>query len=239
MIDIQKVSVSYGKHKVLKSIDLHLGKGECVALIGPNGSGKTTLIKCLLSLVKPDEGSITFREQPIFQQDNRKNIGYMPQVSRFPEHMKAKQLFKLIKELRRDQKDYDMEMYELLEIDKFAHRPLGVLSEGMKQKVNASLAFLFKPDVLILDEPTASLDPVANQFLKQKIIQLTGQGKLVLISSHILSDLDEISTWISYLMNGELWLDKSLKALQEDTNQLQLNKIISHLLQNKKHVQDY
>lgn len=236
MIKIQDLDVSYGKHQVLKNISLYLEEGQCAALIGPNGSGKTTLIKSLLGMVIPARGEITFKGKPISGEDARKYIGYMPQISRFPEHMKAKQLLALIKDLRVHQNEYDMEMYELLEVDGFSERPLGVLSEGMKQKVSVALAFLFNPEVLILDEPTASLDPVANEILKQKIMKSVRQGKLILISSHILSDLDEITSRIIYLMNGKIWIDKTLKALQEDTSQVHLNKIISHLLLQKEHV---
>lgn len=236
MIKIQDLDVSYGKHQVLKNISLYLEEGQCAALIGPNGSGKTTLIKSLLGMVIPARGEITFKGKPISGNEARKHIGYMPQISRFPEHMKAKQLLALIKDLRVHQNEYDMEMYELLEVDGFSERPLGVLSEGMKQKVSVALAFLFNPEVLILDEPTASLDPVANEILKQKIMKSVRQGKLILISSHILSDLDEITSRIIYLMNGKIWIDKTLKALQEDTSQVHLNKIISHLLLQKEHV---
>lgn len=236
MINIRELNVSYGKHRVLKNISLYLEKGQCAALIGPNGSGKTTLIKSLLGMVIPGNGEITFKGQAMSGESVRNSIGYMPQISRFPEHMKTKQLFKLIKDLRPPNNVYDMEMYEALEIDRFSDRPLGVLSEGMKQKVSAALAFLFDPEVLILDEPTASLDPVGNELLKQKIRRSVRQGKLILISSHILSDLDEITSRIIYLMNGRIWIDKTLKALQEDTSHYQLNKIISHLLLEKEHV---
>jgi len=239
MIDIEGLYVSYGKQKVLKNINLHLRREECVALIGPNGSGKSTLIKCMLGMILPDQGRLNFKEMPLSDKACRKHIGYMPQISRFPEYMKTSQLFNLIKELRSDQKNYDTEMFESLGVNKFSEKPLGTLSEGMKQKVSAALAFLFQPEVLILDEPTASLDPVANELLKDKIIRIVNQGKLVVIASHILSDMDEISTRITYMLDGELWLDKSFKELQTETNHKSLNKIIPHLLQEKEHVQNY
>lgn len=232
MIEIQHLFKSYGKHAVLKDINLRLDAGQCTALIGPNGSGKTTLIKSLLQMVRVDSGSIQFNGQDIqYDEHYRKYIGYMPQLSRFPEHMKVYQLIDLIKSLRSDVFGYDDELYHELGIAKFSSRPLGVLSEGMKQKVSAALAFYFNPEVLILDEPTAGLDPVANEVLKAKIMRSVRQEKLILITSHVLSDLDEITSHVVYLMDGDVWLNKSFQELQNRTQEKRLNKVISYLLE--------
>lgn len=234
MIEIQHVSKSYGRHPALADVNLRLEKGRCTALIGPNGSGKTTLIKSVLKMAFPEKGTIYFEGQDIKNDDGyRKAIGYMPQLSRFPENMKVSQLFNLVKSIRTDAADYDVEMYDQLEVRDFSSRPLGVLSEGMKQKVSAALAFYFRPEVLILDEPTAGLDPVANGVLKKKIMKCVGEKRLVLITSHILSDLDEITSHVVFLMEGKVWIDKDLNELRDQTNEATLNRIISTLLKNR------
>src|SRR5690606_33823671 len=186
MIRIENLNKAFGKHQVLKDIHLEFLKGQSVALIGPNGSGKTTLIKALLGLVVAN-GDITVAGASVKgHSDYRRQIGYMPQMSRFPDNMTVKQLFTMMKDLRSDVESdaYDLDLYQAFEIDKMASKRLSILSGGMKQKVSAALAFLFDPPILILDEPTAGLDPVSNEVLKGKLKQEIHKGKLVLITSH-------------------------------------------------------
>ena len=111
---------------------------------------------------------------------------------------------------------------------------LEVLSGGMKQKVSASLAFMFDPKVLILDEPTAGLDPVSNEGLKDKLKNIVSEDKLVLITSHILNDLDDITTHVAYLMDGIVKFYKSLDQLKSETAESRLNRIIAQVLNKEK-----
>jgi Cu-processing system ATP-binding protein len=111
-----------------------------------------------------------------------------------------------------------------------ASKRLEILSGGMKQKVSAALAFLFDPTVLILDEPTAGLDPVSNEILKEKLKRMIDRGKLVLVTSHILNDLDEITTHVAYMMDGEVRFYKSLDQLKNETAESRLNRIIAQVL---------
>jgi Cu-processing system ATP-binding protein len=233
MITIEEVTKNYGAQRVLGDVSLSFSPGESVALIGPNGSGKTTLIKTILSLVRPDRGTISVNEQDVsLGGDYRSAIGYMPQMTRFPENMNVRQLFQLIQDLRPDvaKEDYDLDLYRVYDIEKMESKKLHALSGGMKQKVSAALAFLFSPDILILDEPTAGLDPVSNERLKDKIRQVTESQKLVLITSHILSDLDEIVNKVVYLIDGQIAFHKTLDQLREETSETRLNKIIVTLL---------
>lgn len=236
MITIEHLSKTFGKHKVLKDVNLEFGKGQSVALIGPNGSGKTTLIKSLLGLVLA-KGDIKVDGKSIKgQSDYRRQIGYMPQMSRFPDNMVVRQLFSMMKEVRSEVEPhaYDMDLYRSFEIDKMASKKLSVLSGGMKQKVSAALAFMFDPPILILDEPTAGLDPVSNEVLKEKLKKEISKDKLVLITSHILNDLDEITTHVTYLMDGELKFFKSLEQLKTETAETRLNRIIAQILNQEK-----
>ena len=232
MIRIENLNKAFGKYQVLKDINLEFLNGQSVALIGPNGSGKTTLIKALLDLVVA-EGDIWVAGASIKgHSDYRRQIGYMPQMSRFPDNMRVSQLFSMMKELRSDVKpdSYDLDLYKTFEIDQMKSKRLSILSGGMKQKVSAALAFLFDPPILILDEPTAGLDPVSNEVLKDKLKHEIRKGKLVLITSHILNDLDEITTHVAYLMEGELKFFKSLDQLKAETSESRLNRIIAQVL---------
>lgn len=237
MIRIDRLNKAFGKHKVLSNVCLDFEPGQSVALIGPNGSGKTTLIKIILGLVVAKEGSIMVDGRSIAgESDYRKHIGYMPQMSRFPENMSVKQLFSMMKNLRSEvsDHDYDLELYRAYEIEGMGNKRLGILSGGMKQKVSAALAFFFDPPILILDEPTAGLDPLSNEILKEHLKRQVSSGKLVLITSHILNDLDEITTHVAYLMDGKVRFYKSLEQLKKETSESRLNRIITQVLNQEK-----
>lgn len=234
MIEITELSKTYGRQRVLNELSLTLEKGQSIGLIGPNGSGKTTLIKCILGLVRPTEGRIQVNGKDISKDCSyRSSIGYMSQISSFPDHMKVRGLFRMVRSLRPGygEADLDQELYERYDIASMGHKALGNLSGGMRQKVSAALAFLFDPPIMILDEPTAGLDPVSNEAFKEKVQESVQKGKLVLISSHILSELDEVIGQVVYLMEGELTFFKSLEQLREETTEDRLNKIIAKTVQ--------
>jgi len=234
MIRIEGLSKKYGKHSVLDQISLECKMGQCLTLIGPNGSGKTTLIKILLGLVRPDSGSVLLNEKSILGKYHyREQIGYMPQISQFPEHMSVRQLFDLMKSVRGNEKEYDEELYQAFELNQIRNKRLGALSGGMRQKVSAALAFLFDPDILILDEPTAGLDPVSNEILISKLQRSRRQGKLILITSHVLNDLDEITSDVVYLMDGKIKFYKSMEELKAETSEQRLNRIMACILNPK------
>ncbi len=233
MIEVANLSKRYGRQLALDSVSLTMRPGLSVALIGPNGSGKTTLIKCILGLVRSDSGTILVNGADVERGfAYRRDIGYMPQISQFPDHMKVYQLFELISSMRPDYpKDtYDRELYDAFKIEHFDKKALGALSGGMKQQVSAALAFFFNPSIIILDEPTAGLDPLSNEKLKAKINKCVSEGKLVLTTSHMLSDLDEIADHVVYLMEGRLIFFKSLVTLQRETAETKLHKIMVALI---------
>ena len=130
-------------------------------------------------------------------------------------------------------KNLDEELINLFGLDKLLDKRMRTLSGGTRQKVSATLAFLFKPDVLILDEPTAGLDPVASEILKEKIIREKQKGKLILITSHILSDLDDLITQVIYMQDGHLIFHKSLAELRMDTGETKLSKAIASVMLKK------
>ena len=235
MIIATNVTKKFGKLIALDSINLSCNKGESIALIGPNGSGKTTFIKCLLGMVMPDSGFITFNNNNIkHDYKYRSRIGYMPQVGRFPDNMKISQVIDMMKDLRKPHtKALDEELVIQFGLHEMMQKRMNTLSGGTRQKVGACLAFLFSPDVLILDEPTAGLDPVATEILKDKIRKEKANGKLILITSHVLSDLDDIITQVIYMQDGKLKFHKSFNQLKEDTGEQHLSKAIAHVMKNQ------
>ena len=231
MIKIQNISKTYNKLAALNNVSVNLFPSQSIALIGPNGSGKSTLMKCILGLVFPDKGTIEVMGEKItFTGNYRKKIGYMPLIVRFPDNMKVGQLFNMIQDIREEKINIDRELIEQFEINSFINKPLGALSGGMKQKVNAALAFMFNPDILILDEPTAGLDPLSAELLKDKIKNEKEKGKLIIISSHILADLEEITTHVVYLIDGELEFFKSMDSLIKETGTQNLSKAIAKIM---------
>jgi len=232
MILTTGVTKKFGKLTALDNITINCNKGQSISLTGPNGSGKTTFIKCLLGMVKPDSGFITFNDRNIVHDwKYREKIGYMPQMARFPDNMRIAQVLDMMKDIRKKSGTVlDEELIERFELNKIMEKRMRTLSGGTRQKVSASLAFLFNPDVLILDEPTAGLDPLASEILKEKIRKEKQKGKLILITSHILSDLDDIITEVIYMQDGRLAFHKSLAQLQADTGETRLSKAIARVM---------
>lgn len=233
MISINNIRKTYGQQVVLDEVNLDFTKGQSIALIGPNGSGKTTLIKCVLGLTFPDSGEIKVLNMPVDKSpEYRRVIGYMPQLNQFPPQMRVRQLFDLIREMRFDVKpeDYDNSLYQKFDIDRMKNKALGTLSGGMKQQVSASLAFFFDPEIILLDEPTAGLDPISNELLKAKINKEIAKDRLIITTSHVLSDLDEISNHVVYLMQGKVRFSESLDSMAQRTGEQRLNKMIVKLL---------
>jgi Cu-processing system ATP-binding protein len=234
MISIKKVNKEFGKLSALKNVDLDLTMGKAYALVGPNGSGKTTLIKSILGLVIPSTGEITFDNKSIARDwKYRENIGYMPQIGRYPQNMTIGQLIDMMKNIRKNSPELDDSLIDAFKLYNISDKPMHALSGGTRQKVSAALAFLFKPPVLILDEPTAGLDPISVELLKEKIQEEKTKGKLLIISSHILSDLDELTTDMVYIFEGKLHYNNSIRALKEETQEKKLGKAIATMIGQK------
>jgi len=233
MIRLTNVNKRFKKLHALKDINIQLNKGQAVSLIGPNGSGKTTIIKSILGLVQPDSGEIFFDDTAISEKvDYRSRIGYMPQIGRYPDNMKIGQLFKMLKNIRSSETKLDEELYYKFKLDSILDKSMRNLSGGTRQKVSAALAFLFDADVLILDEPTAGLDPLSSEILKEKILDEKEKGKLILITSHILSDLEDLTTDVLYIQEGKVMFFKTLSDLRQETGEDKLNKAIAWHMKN-------
>lgn len=231
MIIASNVSKRFGKLKVLDNVSVTCARQECIALIGPNGCGKTTLIKSILGMVLCDSGFITFNGKNIKHHwKYRENIGYMPQTGRYPENMTIGQVLDMMKDIRSKNTRLDEDLMTAFGLKALLSKRMRTLSGGTRQKVSAALAFLFDPGVLILDEPTAGLDPVSSEILKEKIIAEKNKGKLVLITSHVLSELDDLVTQVIYMQDGKPCFHKTITSLREETGEEKLTKAIAHVM---------
>jgi len=239
MINIGGLKKNYGKLQVLKGVDLALDAGSCISLIGPNASGKTTLLKSILGIIKPTDGTISVMgTDALVGFKYREQIGYMPQIAKYPENMSVGEVIGLLKSLRPHVHIYDEELIGLFRINEIMHKPLMSLSGGTRQKVSACLAFLFSTPILILDEPTAGLDPLSSEILKEKIRKESRDNKLIIVTSHILSDLEDISTHIIYLHEGLILFHETVEQILRRTNENGLSMAIAHIMRESEHVKN-
>jgi Cu-processing system ATP-binding protein len=220
MIEIQNLTKKFQKFSALNEVNLSFKNGHSIALIGPNGCGKTTMIKCILGLNVVEDGDILVDGKSVKEDYKyRENMGYMPQIGRYPENMTIAETIKMIKDTRKNNgDDLDTELLEAFELENIYDKKMRTLSGGTTQKVSAVLAFIFNPKVIILDEPTAGLDPLATEILKNKIIKEKNKGKLIIITSHLLSELDDIITEIVFMNEGKVVVHQSVEDLKEETN---------------------
>lgn len=232
MINIEHLKKSFGKLDVLKDISLTISPGRATAIVGPNGSGKTTLIKSVLGLVKPDSGRITVKDHMVNGDFNyRKDIGYMPQIASFPDNLTVREAIDMIVDLRGQKSGLDTELYDLFDLEREKDKALRNLSGGTRQKVSATIAFLFNPDIIILDEPTAGLDPVASSRLKDKIHAEKARGKTIILTSHIMSELEELADHVIFLLEGRIIFDGDIDDLIAQTGRHNLERAIAHLME--------
>jgi Cu-processing system ATP-binding protein len=237
MIRTENLEKKFGKLQVLKGVNIAFGSGEVISVIGPNGSGKTTLIKSILGMVVPDKGKIYFDGKYIANDfAYRHFIGYMPQIGRYPENTTIGQLFAMMKDLRGTTSFLDEELINDFELNQMQQKPMRTLSGGTTQKVSAALAFLFNPKVLILDEPTAGLDPLAADILKTKILKAKSEGKLVIITSHIMSEVEEMADKLVYLFEGRVNFYKTITDLKTETGEERLSRAIAKIMKQQQHV---
>jgi Cu-processing system ATP-binding protein len=233
MIKTEKVYKQFGKNQVLKGIDLDISKKGIFAILGPNGSGKTTLIKAILGMVLPNTGEILVGN--VFIKKNfkyRDQIDYLPQIANFPPNLTVKELIAMIKDLR-NRSGEDKRLVELFNLAPFLSQKLSTLSGGTKQKVNLVLSLMFNSPIIILDEPTSGLDPIALIRLKELIKEEKSKGKIILITSHVMSFVEEVADEIVFLLEGKVYFKGTIKVLKMQTGESRFEHAIANLLTQK------
>ena len=218
------------KNKILEGVNLTIGSQGVFAILGPNGSGKTTLIKTILGMVIPDKGIVTVNENSIKTHwKYRDDIDYLPQIANFPANLKVRELIAMIKDLRNRQGN-DERLISLFKLQPFLSKKLGNLSGGTKQKVNLVLTLMFDSPIIILDEPTTGLDPIALLHLKQLIAEEKEKGKIILITSHIMGFVEEIADEIVFLLEGKVYFKGTIDTLKTQMETSNFEQAIASLL---------
>ncbi len=230
MIEFKNLHKSFGKLVVLNDLDLNIKEGGIFAVLGPNGSGKTTLIKCLLGMVIPHKGEIRFKNKSVLGKwDYRNDLNYLPQIANFPPNLTVIELIEMVKNLRPKQSN-EQDLIKLFGLTDSLQKKLGNLSGGTKQKVNIVLTFMFDSNLIILDEPTTGLDPIALIHLKELIQKEKSKGKTILITTHIMSVVEELANEIVFLLDGKIYFKGSVEALKKQTNNTNLEHAIANLI---------
>jgi ABC-2 type transport system ATP-binding protein len=206
IIETQDLTVYYGKHRGIKDVNLTVERGEAFGFLGPNGAGKTTTQRVLLDVIRPTSG-----QAAIFGMDCRargveirKRVGYLPGELALYKDMKAHQFFRMYEYLRgaNGTKDHWRELANRLDLD--ISRKIGNFSRGNKQKVGIVAAFMSRPDLLILDEPTGGLDPLVQQTVMEMVREVKADGRTVFFSSHSLPEVQAVCDRVGIIREGEL-----------------------------------
>lgn len=220
-ITVQNISKSFGAQKALNSISFSLQKGEIVGFLGPNGAGKSTMMKILTTYHKPDEGEASVNTYNVLTQkkDVQKSIGYLPEHNPLYLDMYVQEYLEFNASVYQVDKKRILEVIEQTGLTPEAHKKIGQLSKGYRQRVGLAAALLHDPEVLILDEPTTGLDP--NQLLEiRKLIREIGKEKTILLSTHIMKEVEAVCDRVLIINKGVLVADKKLSDLREEGEQI-------------------
>lgn len=235
MIEIKNLSKSYGKVKALESVDLQALPGKVTGILGPNGCGKTTLIKSVLGLVVADSGDVLVTGQNVLNGcDYRNEIGYVPQNAQFPNNLTAVELFAMIEDIRKKKSLRQSELIDLFDLHPHLNKPLGTLSGGTRQKVALVLGFMFDPQVLILDEPTVGLDPLAVVRLKKLVRDAASKNKTVLLVTHMMAEIEQLVDQMFFLLEGQVRFSGHLDSIRERAQTANLEDAIVQLMKREK-----
>ena len=212
MIQTKNLNKSYKKQEVNKDISLLVPKNSIYGLLGPNGAGKSTLLKMLTGMINPTSGEIIYKEKP-WSRNDLLEIGSLIEQSPIYENLTARENLK-VRTLLYNLPDSRIEdVLEIVNLTNTGNKKAGKFSKGMKQRLGIAIALLNNPKLLILDEPTNGLDPIGIGDLRELIKSFPKKGITVIISSHILSEVEQIADYIGIIANGQLWYQEKV---QED-----------------------
>ncbi len=213
-IEIQNLEMVYSdlwghaRVRALDGISFEVKKGEIFGFLGPNGAGKTTAIHILMNFIYPTDGKAWIHGLPVFNSECRKRVGFLPELFEFDKFLKGKKLLKYLADLAGvnsgEVEARGRELLEFFEMAEAENRKVKTYSKGMKQKIGLAQAMISDPDLLILDEPTSGMDPIAKSKIKHKFLELKERGKTVFLSTHILSDVQQIADRVAIINKGKV-----------------------------------
>lgn len=212
MIQTKNLNKSYKKQEVNKDISLLVPKNSIYGLLGQNGAGKSTLLKMLTGMINPTSGEIIYKEKP-WSRNDLLEIGSLIEQPPIYENLTARENLKVRTLLYNLPDSRIEEVLEIVNLTNTGNKKAGKFSMGMKQRLGIAIALLNNPKLLILDEPTNGLDPIGIGDLRELIKSFPKKGITVIISSHILSEVEQIADYIGIIANGQLWYQEKV---QED-----------------------
>lgn len=216
IISCNGLSKYYGKVQALNNLTLELKKGRIIGLLGPNGSGKTTLIKLACGLLRPTSGSITVGGMNVGT-ESKKLISYLPDRNYLPDHMKVKELMQFFKDFYSDF-NYAKAMDMMLRLNVDLNMRFKHMSKGTKEKVQLALVMSREAEVYLLDEPIAGVDPAAREYILNTIISNYNENAAVVISTHLISDIEPVLDEAVMIQNGTLRLHQSVEQIKAEHN---------------------
>lgn len=231
VVEAAGLEKAFGRLPVLRGLDLAVAPGGVTALVGPNAAGKSTFIKAVLGLVRPDRGLLrVLGHDPGAGEAYRARIGYMPQAARFPENLTGHEVLRLLAALRGHPERQDRTLVEAFGLAGELGKPVRTLSGGTRQKLSAVVAFLFHPELVILDEPTAGLDPVASALFKDRVRAAAAEGVTVLLTSHLMGEVEELADHVAFLLDGQVRFHGTVGELREATGEARLERAVARLM---------
>ena len=221
MIEVRNLTKRFGRQSAVDGVSFSVSEGECFALLGPNGSGKSTILKCLAGLSTPTSGDIVIGPtgEPLRSRESRRQISFMPQRPGFHDCLTAKEVLNFYCRLR---KLPPARIEETLHgsgfnFNGFCEKRVGELSGGMVQRLGLAVACLPDAPILLLDEPTVSLDPAGAITFREFLSALKAKGKTIVFSSHVLADVERLADRIAILVGGRLVALETIEGLRQKT----------------------
>lgn len=220
-ISVQNITKTFGSQKALNDVSFSISKGEIVGFLGPNGAGKSTMMRVLTTYHKADSGEALVNGFDVKKATTavQKSIGYLPEHNPLYLEMYVKEYLTFNADVYQVSKKRIAEVIEQTGLDPEAHKKIGQLSKGYRQRVGLAAALLHDPDVLILDEPTTGLDP--NQLIEiRKLVRAIGKEKTILLSTHIMKEVEAVCDRVIIINKGKIVADKKLEDLREAEQQI-------------------
>ncbi|MBA3031251.1 MAG: ABC transporter ATP-binding protein [Desulfobacteraceae bacterium] len=225
MIKLESVSKHFGAYTAVDNVSYTVSQGESFALLGPNGAGKTTIVRMLLDFIPPSEGALTIHDVPVSNPESRKTVGYVAEQHRIPPHLSGREYLlrhaSLMGLTGADAKSESLRVLEMVSMTGQEKKKASAYSKGMKQRIGLAAALMGEPELLILDEPIAGLDPIGIRDVRKIIEHFREQGGTVVLNSHLLSEVEKTCETAAILYKGKILIKDSIHAIVKENETLE------------------
>ncbi|QDV70642.1 putative ABC transporter ATP-binding protein YbhF [Rosistilla carotiformis] len=216
IVETRALTKRFGDFVALDRCSLTVQPGDVFGLLGPNGAGKTTLLRTLLGFLRPSSGTASICGHDVFSESLavRQNVAYLPGDARLPRHMRGRSVLRFFSDLHPlGSAERSLALADRFELD--LQRRVGFMSTGMRQKLALCVVLSTQSPIVILDEPTANLDPSVRKAVLEQVEQIRDSGRTVILSSHVLSEIEQVCNRVVFLRRGQLVLEQSISELKD------------------------